>query len=111
MKASSAGLEIEASISPEEVISLRTLEVQGILRFDDTMIPGGTIKRNIPISLRYNPELRSGISVNTSPEKCYFGKIDHCTFTLDYDRYQSLIQRGSCGSRFFSSGKILIKQQ
>lgn len=108
MKARSAGLEIEIRISEDERNQIRDGGLRGILCFDDRMLRRREgIKRDIPLILKYKKGT-DNVEVEGQPERIYFGLKNNIEIYLGDYQYNCLMEKGRCGDRFWSSGRISI---
>lgn len=105
MKANSVGLEIEILLSNQEIAILATQPLNGVLHFRDIH---SDMKRQIPLTLKYSGGHEESIRVNNTPSKGYFGDAKSISIDIQDYFFDALVERGSCGDRFLSSGKVLI---
>ncbi len=107
MKAASIGLEIELSLSLQEINRLSNEQLGGILKFYEH---NGT-RRDIPFILNFSKEDKDSILVQSKPG-VYFGETDRFSITLYNHHYERLLEHKSCGDRFLGSeGKVIIYQK
>lgn len=105
MKASSNLLEIDVRIDKKEAIKLRYNHLKGILGFYDEK----DRRRNIPFLLQHIPGSKEEIEVIQNPDNVYFGLCEHFKIIVYDSFYQDLVTKGSCGGRFYNSGKVIIE--
>ena len=105
MKATSVGLEIEITLSEDEIFRLNYQKLETLLKFN---WPDFSKKRDIPLSLEYVPGVES-LEVSQIPPNGYFGEAKQIRVLLPDYQYTQLLSTGSCGDRFYgATGKILI---
>jgi len=107
MKAFSAGLETDISLTSEEIEKMENHSIKSILRFRGVGDNDEGI-RKIPISITVKGNQKDYVKVKIFPEKTYFGKADRINFSIDSDYYRCLKKYGAAeGARFFTStGKL-----
>lgn len=104
MKASSTNLDIKIKVKENEIFSLPYYSLEGILKFDDE-----TIQRDIPLTLKLQRENKEEIDVELEQgEDKYFGNANHIIIIIYSSHYDRLLVKGSCGGRFYNSGKAII---
>ncbi len=105
MRASSSKLEIDIILDKNEVINLKDRPLDGFLKFyeDDGDI------RQIPFRLQYISLDIEQIAIVQNPSNVYFGSCRDFKIIIYDCFYQDLMEKGSCGDRFYNSGKVIIK--
>jgi len=105
MKAISAGLEFEISLSDLELRSLRNSPLEGNLRFREV---NEETTRDIPFRLSYILGRNEGVEVNSTTDRNYMGKAERIEIILQDYLYQCLVEDGMCVDRFGIGGKVTI---
>lgn len=105
MKANSVGLETEVHLSPEEIRKLRVSALRGEINFREY---NERTTKKIPFRLIYDFYQKESLEVRTEPGGTYFGKAGEIVYTINDSLYSILITSGSCGDRFWNSGKLLL---
>ncbi len=106
MKVDAIGLEVLAKISVDELLTLGSEGLEGVMRFRDNF----ENKRDIRVSIKYNGKQKEFVEVRQEP-KGYFGFADNIQFTINSYFLNRLQEFGDFGSRFpyNSAGKLEIR--
>lgn len=107
MRASSTNLDIEIKLSKEETAMLKEGKLSGTLDFSDEEIK--IENKHIPFILEHLNLNKEQIDVTKYPEEGYFGLCESFHIKIYNSFYDDLLRRGSCGDRFYFSGKIIIE--
>jgi len=105
MRASSIGLETEVYLSQEEIKKIRVSALTGYINFREY---NDRTTRRIPFKLAYDFYQKEFLDVKIIPERVYLGDAKEITYTINDYLYTRLILTGSCGDRFWNSGKLLL---
>lgn len=108
MKAYSTELEIELTISKDELKKLKTGKLESILNF---RYINSSENKKIPISLTYIPGKSVEVDVKHSPETVYLGDAHQIDVSIQDYPYQMLEELGYWGNRFWHNGKVEIVKE
>lgn len=108
MEGCSAGLEVFLELGEEEFSRLVSEVLKGKFLFRGIGFEAD-VRREIPFELEYLREQREPLEVVIEPAQVYFADVDSVRFSINGGFYNTVKTYGSCGARFFTSGKLTIR--
>jgi len=108
MKAYSCNIEISIKLTDDEIKRLEKSSLEGLLKF---WFREEDKKRNIPITIRYDPSCKELFKIEQIPKEGYMGDSEKINFIINKGEYNALVNESISGGRFGIGGKLIIMSE